>query len=413
MEDQPMASQWAAIRSLKKETEHQFNRFLILASRSDDPILSDLLALYPNPKSIRTTGAQLVKDVLEGFRPQKLSHVFAFTLFSYAMSKCLCKMDRFDRDDILRDLKIWRDLIIDKRERQAFDGLAPELWPESRNHLHFTDTPEHALRSPLVVSNFHPGVTALPGPADLSPPLFPFPQTSVQASVDSDDPFPFSFPGLGEFDTIAPNPNSRGDDTLAGRTVHQLNVTHDILDFAAISDYLFQDQRPPDTSWLHQAESRNLGPPFACHPLSPNHLDHPVSERGESQKSKKPPEDALEETVTFLVVLVFLQEIGELLYVFSGRTCLASRRHKLYGAQQGDQDTFYQSAMRSFFEPYYQGSGSGTPAFMALLSVAETFTKGGYLRSIAEIEHYLITIAAVSILLPPYCVGPSNSLMIL
>ncbi|KAK0750990.1 hypothetical protein B0T18DRAFT_60058 [Schizothecium vesticola] len=103
--DQPMASQWAAIRSLTKETEYQYNRFLILASRSDDPIISDLLALYPNPKSIRTTGAQLFKDVLEGFRPQKLSHVFAFTFFSYAISKLLCKMDRFDRDDILRDLK--------------------------------------------------------------------------------------------------------------------------------------------------------------------------------------------------------------------------------------------------------------------------------------------------------------------
>jgi hypothetical protein len=131
-------------------------------------------------------------------------------------------------------------------------------------------------------------------------------------------------------------------------------------------------------------------------------LDHPVSGRGEPQESKKPPDDALD-----------LQEIGKLLDVFSGRTCLASRRHKLYMAQQGDQDAFYRSAMKSFFELHYQGSSSGTPAFMALLSVAETFTKGGYLRSIAEIEHYLVTIAAVSILLPPYYVDPSNSLMML
>ncbi|KAK0750989.1 hypothetical protein B0T18DRAFT_60059 [Schizothecium vesticola] len=55
--------------------------------------------------------------------------------------------------------------------------------------------------------------------------------------------------------------------------------------------------------------------------------------------------------------------------------------------------------MKSFFEPHYRGSGSGIPTFMALLSVAQTFTKGGYLRSIAEIEHYLITIAAA--VLPP------------
>jgi len=391
-----MASQWAAISSLKMETEYLYNRFLVLASRLKDPILSDLLNSYPSPRSIRTTGAQLFKDVLDGFQPQELSHVFAFTCFSYSISKVLYKKGCLDHGDILAGLQHWRNSILDKMEMQAFDRLAPELWPESKNHLHVNNTPAHPPRDPAVASDLSSDPAALADPVDLPASHLPFPQASGQPTADMNDPL--SLAGLEGLDDIGPSSDFQGDVTISDSVVHQMNIAHENFDFSAIDLFgnFSQYQHPPDPGWLQQSEPRIPDPSPGRNFFVSNNSDPPVSKGEQSHTPGKPPQDALEETGTFLVVLVFFQEIRELLYALSGRTCLASRRHKLYGAQQKDQDAFYQSAMKTFFEPYYQGPASGTPAFMALLSVAEIFTKRGYIRSIAEIKHYLVALAAVS-----------------
>jgi len=408
-----MASQWAAIRNLREETELHHKKFRLLASRSHDPIMSELLAQYPDSRSIRTTGAQLVKDVLEDFQPQKLSHVFAFTSFSYSISMLLFKAGRMEYDEILADLKNWRDLIVDKKEKQVFNRLAPELWPESKNHLHFIDVPEHPLREPLVMSN--PPAGTLAGPADPSAQQFLFP-SSVQATVDPD--YPFLLHSLGLDGTISTPANLRASASLTDRAVQQLNGVHKHFDLSALLDLdllgdLSQSQQQPDTGWPHQCEPQTIGFSPGPHSFAPGDLNPPVAGRGGLQTSNKRPEGGLVETVTFLVVLHFLHEIAGLLNVLSGGTCLAPRRHKLYEAQKEEQATFYQHAMETFFRPFYQGPGSETPAFMALFSMAETLTKRGYIRSTAEIVHYLVTLAGVrtlfdKALLWPVCFTSQN-----
>jgi hypothetical protein len=136
-EHQPMASQWAAIRSLREETAFHHERFQQLCQHLGDSTVSKLLETYPNAESVRNKGAQLVKDVLEGFRPRELSLVFAFASFAYAISQLLYKNGRIDRSEILADLSAWRNLISDPRERQTFDLIAQKLWPEAKDHLHF------------------------------------------------------------------------------------------------------------------------------------------------------------------------------------------------------------------------------------------------------------------------------------
>lgn len=269
-----------------------------MAGRLGDPTISELLDLYPSSRCLRVVGAQLIKDVLEGYRPQELAHVFAFTSFSYAVSKLLYRKNRLDHDDILTDLGTWRDLILDKREKQAFDRLAPELWPESKNHLHFISILEPTFRDPAAI-----------------------PKSSVaEALTNSVDP--------------------------SGR---------------------------------HLSDPRSASPPLA--------------EEGNSLESQKT--DALHETVVFLLIFAFLQDILSLLNVLSGRNWIEPQHYRLYGAQKESQDAFYRSAMETFFEPYYQHPGCGTPACTSLLSVAEALTNKGHLRSSTEIRHYLVTLAAV------------------
>ncbi|KAK0612086.1 hypothetical protein B0T14DRAFT_441401 [Immersiella caudata] len=342
MEERSFASQWAAIHTVRDETEFHHKKFReITAGHQDDPILSKLSEQYPNSKDIRVTGAKLAKDVLQGFRPKKLSHVFAFTSFSYACSKLLYKRGLLRQEDILADLMEWRDLILDKREKQAFDRLASELWPESKEHLHFIDVPEQPVVSSTIT---------------IPPPLT---AAALDSSLGLSTP-PFSFqPVNGE--------------SAEGSTMNSTYGSYDL-------------------GYTSMPSTLDVGPALS----TPRQTNRQAAEEDSRTPQKAV---ALEETILFLVVFAFLQGIVGLLNVLSGRNFLGPQRHTLFRAEEGEQEAFYHSARETFFQPFYHGRDSGKPACMALLSVAEKFTKQGYLQTFPEIQHYLVTLATVA--LPP------------
>jgi hypothetical protein len=330
LECQPMASQWAAIHNLRDETASQYQRLQQLLCRNPgDATISRLLNVYPDAQSIRNKGAQLVKDVLEGFQPRGLSLVFAFTSFAYAISQLLYKNGHIDKSEILADLNAWRGLIPDMGERQAFDLIAQTLWPEAKNHLHFIPVPTISRNSTLYDEGLLWSSSARREPS--------------------------------------------GDQSTC--------------------------QYPPD--WVQPSSLDGL----AHQPYRSRASDVP-GER-EQLGSVKPvgTKVRLDDTGMFLAVIVFLQDIAELVYILSGSS-LSSRRHKLYKAEEREQDAFYKNAREIFFAPRYDAYNAPNPewpAFFALLSVAETFTKDGLLRSISEVRHYLASVAPVSQALGPGC----------
>ncbi|KAK3360367.1 hypothetical protein B0T25DRAFT_565267 [Lasiosphaeria hispida] len=396
IEDQPMASQWAAIRSLRKETEFHHERFQVHVRRLQDPIISNLLDIYPDARSIRNTGAQLVKDILEGFQPHKLSLVFAFTCFSYSISQLLYKKGHIAKSDTLANIRVWRDLIADPRERQAFNHLAPKLWPEAKEHLHFIDIPafpvDSAQATPAPLSDLWLATSSsLVGPAGLSPSQLLHSQPSGQISRPADNTASPHLPDQYPFGVMPPDPSLRDPAPVIENLVGLLNSSHGAIDFSTLGVFSSQLQWQPDEP---DPPAPPLGPP-----VPPTKFDPSDRERKRSQLANQAAGGTkLEETVMFLVVLAFLQEIGQLLYTLSGSS-LASRCHKMYPAQQGEQEAFYRKARDTFFEPWSQRPSSGLPAFRALVSVADMFTRDGYLQSIDEIEHYLAGVAVA--VLPP------------
>lgn len=384
VDDQPMAPQWGAIRSLREESEFHHRRFQALARRLGDPIISELLDIYPDARSIRSKGTQLAKDVLEGFKPHKLSLVFAFTCFSYSISQHFYKKGHINKSDILADIRTWRDLIADPKERQAFNRLAPELWPETKEYLHFIEIPVNPERRNFHLSNFQPEI---------------LPQATGQTTIDRSGPLYISdqYP----FGTMAPNPDPKDGLSFSHDIIDLMKISHEVYDFSALALSSGQSQylQTADAVWS-QPTSTNAPVPPIFPPEPPSKFDSPDWGGEGPQLANQPAEEVkLEETVMFLVVLAFLQDIGELLYILSGKS-LASRRYKLYPAQQGDQEAFYRKAQEAFFKPCSQHRSSASPASRALVSVAEMFTQGGYLRSIAEIKHYLVGVAAVSPSIP-------------
>jgi hypothetical protein len=385
---EPMASQWAAIRSLRKETEFHHKRFQALARSLENPIISNLLEIYPDAQSIRTQGACIVKDVLEGFQPDKLSHVFAFTCFSYAISLLLYKKDGIDKSDILADIRVWRDLISDPKERQAFNHLAPELWPETKEHLHFIEIPARPASGTTQWVNDWPHLASSAEPAGYSAPHIPTPHPNRQTTTNNTDPV--HLPDSYNFD----NRNL----PLTSDSIDLLMLSHDMFDFSAVdlSNSQSEYQQPADTGWP-QASGPTGEVSFSAAEVHPTALNPSSGEREGAEPDIKPSEDVkLEKTIMFLVILVFLRDLGDwYLYTLSGRS-LAPKRHKLYQAQQGDQEAFHRKAQKVFFEPCSRHRSSTYSAFRALASVAEMFTQSGYLQSIAEIKQYMISVASVS-----------------
>ena len=313
-ESQPMASQWAAIRNLRDETAFHHQRFQQICRDLGDHTISKLLEIYPDAQSIRNKGVQLVKDVLEGFRPHELSLVFAFTSFAYAISQLLYKNGRIDKDEILVDLNTWRSLISDSGERQAFDLIAQKLWPEARDHLHFIPVPagprdgalynsdllwDSVKSSDSAILDFL-GPSAHGGPAGNR--LYPA------------DPFSFGneFSYTGLEDTM-------GVDLAGDRTNYLMNLSHESFNLAGLNSAsqapLFPE--PPDLAWIqpNRSNAPNDQPPRAEAPDPPRGID-----QLESIKPVESKEVRLDETAMFLVVILFLQEIAELVYILSGRT---------------------------------------------------------------------------------------------
>ncbi|GAB1316979.1 peptide transporter ptr2 [Madurella fahalii] len=391
MEHQPLGSQWAAIRCLREETVYHHKRFQRLARTMENPLIAKLLDIYPDAQSVRSKGAQLFKDILEGFRPRDLSLVFAFSSFSYATAQLLYKRGKIDKSYILAGLRDWRDSISDVREREAFNLLSRELWPEAKDHLHFIPVPirpNGPVLAPVVA-----GVTPARSTQFSMPEFatFPLSEQSAHETIDmscfQNAPF-HSEPGGRILPDLSPN------------VVDLMKISHEDIDFAAINslDNQTYSNHPASTSWLSLT---GLCPPSL---LPPTDAAANASGGGGEGEQRQPIDEVpkalakLEETTMFLVILIFLEEIGELVYILSGRS-LASRRHKLYKTEEKNQKLFYKSSKESFFEPRYRRAEPNCAASSALLSVAEKFTQGGHLRSIAEIKHYLVSVAAA--VLPP------------
>lgn len=395
-DQQPLASQWADIRSLRQETVLHHEEFRRLAESSADPLISDLLAAYPNAQTIRTEGAKLIKDILDGYRPSELKHVFAFTSFAYAVSRLLFKKGVIDESEILADLRVWRDLIGKSDQRRLFQTLALMLWPEAKDHLH--GIPPASTLAPRVPPFPPPsfGSSAnfsIPGLPTL-PPLPPFPIHGYAAYGPPTDP---SFPWQ------SCSANNTGLNLVSGTGsppglldgfVDLLSTSNTFNNFAILAATGTSDYHPQQLPGANWPQRSGFDPPGAPPASSETHRPSMVAASSTQSADEIPMTRGLCDTGMFLAILVFLQDITELLCILSGKS-ISSRPNKVYPTQRDDQETFFSKAQNEFFKPRYQCPASKSPTIFALLSVAETVTKRGILRSLADIRHYLASVATV------------------
>ncbi|RYP51043.1 hypothetical protein DL768_003543 [Monosporascus sp. mg162] len=378
---QPMAAQWAAIRSLREESEYHHRRFMTMPSLSDDPILAQLRKDFTDAKRIRKTGIIIFRDVLLDYRPTKLREIFAFASLSYAVSQVLFKTGRIDKFQILSGVRTWRDSISDDREKEAFNKLAHELWPEAKDHLHFIPMPRIHTEDPI----------SLPRQVNHENPTTTFMNQVSNATFD------YSWPGQNtspeELNGIS---SSLG---FLEQAVELTDHTHQAFDLSQLQDFDTVTGYQPTATYVETSlptTSAGYSSSGCLDPHPPTiNLPSAVRSPFESAQAQPDSEDVhLRGTCVFLVILAFISENQDLLHILSGRG-LISKPNKLYDAEKEDQKMFYKSAQEQFFEPRRRSNPQPSRAFPALLSTAKIFTKEAYLRTIPEVKHYLLTVAVV------------------
>ncbi|RYP92196.1 hypothetical protein DL770_001703 [Monosporascus sp. CRB-9-2] len=378
---QPMAAQWAAIRSLREETEYHHRRFLTMPSLSDDPILAQLRKDFRDAKRVRKTGIIIFRDVLDDYRPTKLKEIFAFASLSYAVSQVLFKAGRIDKFQVLSGLKTWRDSISDDREKEAFNKLAHDLWPEAKDHLHFIPMPRTHPKDPI----------SLPRQANYENPTTSFMNQEPNATFDY--PWPVQNISLEELGGIS---SSLG---FLEQALELTDYTHQAFDFSQLQDIDTVTGCQPAATYVEASlptTSAGYSSSGCLDPHPPMTNLPPVVRSTFESAQVQPDTEAvpLRGTCVFLVILAFISENQDLLHILSGRG-LISKPAKLYKAETEDQKMFYKSAQELFFEPRRRSNPQPSRAFPALLSTAKIFTKEAYLRTIPEVKHYLLTVAVV------------------
>jgi hypothetical protein len=379
---QPMATQWAAIRNLREEMEHHHRRFESLLCVSRDPTLRQLQESFQNSRAIRKTGVLILRDMLDGFCPSKLKDIFAFASLSYAVSQLLFKEGRIEKFQILEGLRAWRDAISDRVEREAFNKLARDLWPEARDHLHFIPLPRVHPQNEMPFDGNPPG-------------LFQKTDTSSRTADE------ITTSMLDQWlTTSGPVGLSQAPMSWFEQAIDLTDLTHDTWNFSELSG--------PGGSLLNQPASTstdfagNQLPSSSHQPSSvpfdvvhePTDLDRVqpvVADHTEIQGVKK---THLNDTCIFLVVVAFMADIQDLLRILSG-SGLLSKPEKLYRAEAEEQRRFYKAVKEEFSEKSIHQDHDTRRRYNALLSVAKMFAREAYLRKSHEVKRYLVSISMV------------------
>lgn len=133
----PRESQWATLRSLRMASMYHYKQFTRVTANSTSTNIRKLRKSYVTAKNMLDMGILTFRNVLHGQIPTTLVEIFAFASLSYVISKTLHSNGHIDESDILSGILDWRAAIVDESEKSAFDEIAKQLWPESKDIMHF------------------------------------------------------------------------------------------------------------------------------------------------------------------------------------------------------------------------------------------------------------------------------------
>ncbi|ENH69351.1 hypothetical protein FOC1_g10011699 [Fusarium oxysporum f. sp. cubense race 1] len=137
---------WSSIRTVRDGMQILWDHFIDISRVLNTSTIDNLRNSYHDAQGICYEGVFAFRYTVVGPKPDDLVRIFAFCSLSYVITRLFCARKRAKQSDIPAGIRSWRDAIKEEDERQAFDALAAQMWPEAQNHVHFQDLdPGHPL----------------------------------------------------------------------------------------------------------------------------------------------------------------------------------------------------------------------------------------------------------------------------
>ncbi|CAM1504589.1 Fc.00g021800.m01.CDS01 [Cosmosporella sp. VM-42] len=387
---------WSAIRDVRQGMEMLWEKFESAVDELQVPAIDAIHQYYESAKGLRETGVFAFRNTLTGPVPNDLKRIFAFGSLSYVVSCLLYEKGRIPQHDILSGIQVWMNAIDDQKQRQAFQMLAQELWPEAKNHLHFIPL-KFDPRSKIAEGVYTPG-----GQHHFRE---GFPNPSTQAATDCGNVAQIPSTGFH----ASPTTEEAVGGTMQGHISHPsttlleeaddcLSSWKDYLDFTKFGPYIDQDVglldpqlTYPDTG---QGDPPNQRQEAVNADTQQFMVEHVVKEDEFEQArphQKTTSASDLQSTKMFWAILHFFDYCGELLFLLSGegRTakCLQS-----YLSLVQEKLQVKKQIQKFFIEPLRRGRHAQMASFRAVLSIAKRFVELGFLQSEDETRDYMVRV---------------------
>lgn len=128
---------WFSIRTIRDGMQILWDHFVDVSRVLNTPVIDSLRKSYHGAQGLCYEGVFAFRHTVVGQSHDDLVAIFAFCSLSYVITYLFCAHNRARKIDIPAGLRSWRDAIKEEDERQAFDALAIQMWPEVMNTVHF------------------------------------------------------------------------------------------------------------------------------------------------------------------------------------------------------------------------------------------------------------------------------------
>ncbi|KAF5650889.1 hypothetical protein F25303_4267 [Fusarium sp. NRRL 25303] len=136
---------WSSIRTVRHGIQVLWDHFVNISRVLNTPVINSLRNRYHGAQGLCYEGVFAFRHTIVGQKLDDLVAIFAFCSLSYVIARLFYACKRAEQSDIAAGIRSWRDAIKGEDERQAFDALAAEMWPEAQ--------------SPIYLQGLHPGQT--------------------------------------------------------------------------------------------------------------------------------------------------------------------------------------------------------------------------------------------------------------
>ena len=381
----PNPEQWAALQQVSQEMAQQYDQMVEACIRSNLPQASHLLQSYENANDLRDRGFLVFREVLEKkAAANRVADVFALAAVSYVTSILLVERGRMRQEEILWGLQIWRDSIYDPAEKELFEYVAQEMWPEAKLQLSsinpfpegcsFADT-----LSSISAVDLSADMTGAPGShVPNVGPNFQFSPPSTATMLNSTD--------------VPTDPGAGCDGNWLSTTAQDFALT---VTSGTYQEWEFSNLVSPAPAASHVPGSPSLCFPSDCTPEALDFIQAGQAFFAIHDFTAVPSAGELENTALFLAVLTFLDDHGEFLCNLAG--CGNTGRDDDSAVGDVDDSSQFLAELQGGFLRNLEDYASTRSGFMlACHSATETYAEWGFLRTTEQVKTFVVNFARVS-----------------